>query len=889
MANTVNILGYANTFGDWVVSTNAGSKEINSIGKSDWTKDSGKLTLNGTNIGLNVINNALVNGQLQVQGVGSSALIDNNLTVGGAAYLTNTQISLYSSGITYANGTLYAQNTGTSLSVANNTLMGGTLSVSGATSVGGTLSVSGLITGLQSLNIYNTAYTNILQANTIVTTAAATITGPTYTNTLQANSTINTGTLMVTGKTFTNILQANTTVNTATLTVTGNTYTNILIANTGIFTAGNLTVSKVFTGNTTILPSKYFRHAIQVIGTGENEAATYQWSYGPSANLPYIALIRTRGTSPGDLSVSSSLNETLGTIAFAGASGNTSTNGAQPMAEMGAYIDGTPTSNPNSIPTALYFSTGSTAGSNRMVIRSDGKVGIGTTTPGYTLDVAGSLNVSGALTTGSFNVAKMILGAAPSYTYDQPIQINSNTQNGSSTYQWQYGNTAYAPYIALIKTRGITPNDFSANSAVQTGDLLGSIVFSGTSGTDPNAGTSGHGANPTASIECHVDGAVSNYIVPSSLYFVTGSDVRGGYSQSPTTRMVIRSDGKVGIGTTTPGYTLDVAGSLNVSGAISTSSTLSVPALTVAGSIIGGSISTAGTVSGSQLTSYGNASVASKLYIGDAPAYAYTYGLQLNSNTINGASAYLWHWGDGANSYFPVIALIKSRGDSVNDLKSCYAGDKVGSIVFAGSAGTSSGGGSTGGGAAPTAEIYAQVEATPWFQPAVGGAAAYSYIPMSLGFSTGTQTNNGATRMKIDSAGIITMYAYGSGTVVMSGGVISTTSDENLKIKDGGISNPISKIMALEPGYFYGKPGSNLGTERHLGFYAQNVYAAIGQEAAPVPQPSTTKNMDGTESTVTPPWGFYDRSVLAVVVEALKAQQNEIVALTARIAALENK
>ena len=46
MANTVNILGFANTFGDWVVATNADSNEINSIGKYDWTKDSGTLFIN---------------------------------------------------------------------------------------------------------------------------------------------------------------------------------------------------------------------------------------------------------------------------------------------------------------------------------------------------------------------------------------------------------------------------------------------------------------------------------------------------------------------------------------------------------------------------------------------------------------------------------------------------------------------------------------------------------------------------------------------------------------------------------------------------------------------------------------------------------------------------
>jgi len=68
MANTVPILGYANTFGDWVVATNAGSNEINSIGKTNWTKDSGQLILNGGPTSLQVGNNAIIQGQLQVTG-----------------------------------------------------------------------------------------------------------------------------------------------------------------------------------------------------------------------------------------------------------------------------------------------------------------------------------------------------------------------------------------------------------------------------------------------------------------------------------------------------------------------------------------------------------------------------------------------------------------------------------------------------------------------------------------------------------------------------------------------------------------------------------------------------------------------------------------------------
>ena len=134
------------------------------------------------------------------------------------------------------------------------------------------------------------------------------------------------------------------------------------------------------------------------------------------------------------------------------------------------------------------------------------------------------------------------------------------------------------------------------------------------------------------------------------------------------------------------------------------------------------------------------------------------------------------------------------------------------------------------------------------------------------------------------------MSAYGAGTATFSAaGVISSVSDETYKIKDGVIADPIPMIMALEAGYYYGKPEANMGEGRQLGFYAQNVRAAIGPEAAPDPGTYAVTDKDGVETIMTKPWGYYDRSVLAVAIEAIKVQQAQITALTARIAALENK
>jgi hypothetical protein len=174
--------------------------------------------------------------------------------------------------------------------------------------------------------------------------------------------------------------------------------------------------------------------------------------------------------------------------------------------------------------------------------------------------------------------------------------------------------------------------------------------------------------------------------------------------------------------------------------------------------------------------------------------------------------------------------------------------------------------------------------------PGAVAAPTYSFVsdtdtgmwrPMvnTLGFSTA-----GTERIRIDSSGIVTMSAYGVGTATFSAaGVISSVSDETWKIKDGVPVDPDAMLEMLEPGYWYynEEKAPTFGADRQLGFYAQNVNAAIGPEAAPTPEEGK-------------PWGYYDRSVLAITVMSLKNALNSIQelkakndALEARLAALE--
>ena len=158
----------------------------------------------------------------------------------------------------------------------------------------------------------------------------------------------------------------------------------------------------------------------------------------------------------------------------------------------------------------------------------------------------------------------------------------------------------------------------------------------------------------------------------------------------------------------------------------------------------------------------------------------------------------------------------------------------------------------------------------------VTGSAAYS--TSIAGSVLNLSGNNGANiHLKIATDGVHTMSAYGAGTATFSAaGVISSVSDETYKIKDGTIADPIPMLMALEPGYYFGKSEANMGEGRQLGFYAQNVRNAIGPEAAPDPEEGR-------------PWGYFDRSVLAVAVLAAQEHARELAALKMEIAELREK
>jgi len=90
MANTITLLSYANTFGDWIITTNQLIQQNNNLVANSYVKPTGTLFLNDPTLGLQA-SNTVITGTLQVQG--SSTTIQNNLNVGGNIQANNISVT----------------------------------------------------------------------------------------------------------------------------------------------------------------------------------------------------------------------------------------------------------------------------------------------------------------------------------------------------------------------------------------------------------------------------------------------------------------------------------------------------------------------------------------------------------------------------------------------------------------------------------------------------------------------------------------------------------------------------------------------------------------------------------------------------------------------------
>jgi hypothetical protein len=226
----------------------------------------------------------------------------------------------------------------------------------------------------------------------------------------------------------------------------------------------------------------------------------------------------------------------------------------------------------------------------RMRITENGNIGIGKNNPSYALDVAGTINASALLVNGS-----PIVGSSPwnisgnniSYSAGN-VGIGTTTPStnleiigpGSSNSfllttknNWSNAAAFYAAgnvdflqsSIGMFRSRGT----YQSPAPVLAGDRIGSYgAFGYTSAAAYNTG-----------------GAMEMYAGSSlGTYLIFGTTATPGATRLERVR--ITETGNVGIGTTTPAYSLDVAGSINANSVLVNGSPVSSSPWSLSGSNI---------------------------------------------------------------------------------------------------------------------------------------------------------------------------------------------------------------------------------------------------------------------------------------------------------------
>ena len=121
---------------------------------------------------------------------------------------------------------------------------------------------------------------------------------------------------------------------------------------------------------------------------------------------------------------------------------------------------------------------------------------------------------------------------------------------GSQFVGQRYGANAFPAELNFLKSRSAS---VGTNTILADGDAIANINFRGADGSSYIV---------CAQILAAVDGTPGANDMPGRLVFSTTADG----AASPTARMTIKSDGKVGIGTTEPGCSLEVTGGIRARG-----------------------------------------------------------------------------------------------------------------------------------------------------------------------------------------------------------------------------------------------------------------------------------------------------------------------------------
>ena len=302
---------------------------------------------------------------------------------------------------------------------------------------------------------------------------------------------------------------------------------------------------------------------IQLEGTNAATSSLSLTRNSGNTGGPNLIFNKTRGAAVGaDTSVNS--GDTLGFIVFAANDGTDSDNLA---ATITAKVDGTPGT--NDTPGRIEFATaldGSNSPTQRMVIKSDGSVGIGTASPDTTLHVAAGSSVIKSETTTAGNSARIVI-KSPDDSY-AGLHFGDDADDDVGRIRY-YHSDNHMEFSAGASERmrinssgqllvGLTSSSNGKFVVEHTGNQI--AVETGTSG-DGRLHI-GHFNNGTFIGTYGDDGGAADLI-------------RFG-THSGDERMRIQSDGKVGIGISSPDEVLHVLGDIKIGQSAGTDAKLDI-------------------------------------------------------------------------------------------------------------------------------------------------------------------------------------------------------------------------------------------------------------------------------------------------------------------------
>ena len=203
-----------------------------------------------------------------------------------------------------------------------------------------------------------------------------------------------------------------------------------------------------------------------------------------------------------------------------------------------------------------YNLTFGTNNSVRMTISGGGNVGIGTTSPAYTLDTNGIVRAKNAFYIGRSTDSAVIGSVKEGTSNGLKIQAESGGTDSTITFATNGGDRAIITSAGNVGIGTTSPDVFSRG---YSGTILG-ISSSGQSAIELNSATGnstyldfGVAATRKAAIQTTSSDMSIGTLSTIPLYFITNS----------STKMTITDTGNVGIGTTSPTSVLEIVNGSN--------------------------------------------------------------------------------------------------------------------------------------------------------------------------------------------------------------------------------------------------------------------------------------------------------------------------------------